>query len=418
MYLHVACEIALALHFYMADALEANDGSQRFKSEDSRTVTSMADRNVIERQNCCSTDPSISRRGFLRLLATGIAGMSIDSALVRAVLGDNTLLAEAAEISKETITVDLHCHPNALRGSFPRLDPDVPASMNAGGLDAGLFAARGDYPLIRRNPAGRRYESRKPREGELLRRSTEQLDKILEAAKEGKMALARSPAEIMEAKKRGAPCAVLAIEGSDPLEGDLARVKLFYDRGVRILQLMHYRINEIGDIQTEKPQHNGLTPFGRGVVREMNKLGMVIDTAHCSAETLEGVLSESKFPVIFSHTGAYALRPLARHLADKERRAIAAKGGIIGIWPHLRRRDTFDNFLKDIDYVQKSIGADHVGIATDLFGLDTRTAIPTHKEFPLIPAALLKRGYTDGVVEKIIGGNFMRLFREVVGSSS
>jgi membrane dipeptidase len=149
----------------------------------------------------------------------------------------------------------------------------------------------------------------------------------------------------------------------------------------------------------------------------MNKLGMVIDTAHCSADTLAGVLSESKFPVIFSHTGAYALRSLSRHLQDKELRAIAAKGGIIGIWPNLRRRDTFDNFLKDIDYVQKLIGADHVGIGTDLFGLD-HTAIPTHKEFALIPAALLRRGYTDDVVEKIIGGNFMRLFREVATSSS
>ena len=85
----------------------------------------------------------------------------------------------------------------------------------------------------------------------MLRRSTEQLDKILEAVKEGRLALARSPAEIVEAKKNGTPCAVLAIEGSDPLEGDLARVKFFYDRGVRVLQLMHYRINEIGDIQTE-----------------------------------------------------------------------------------------------------------------------------------------------------------------------
>jgi membrane dipeptidase len=374
---------------------------------------------AINRQDSDNDDPSISRRGFLRLLATGVAGMSIDATLLHALLADKPLLAEAAEVSKEAITVDLHCHPNALAGPhFPRLDPDVPSNMKDGGLDAGLFAARGDYPLIRRDPAGRRYEGRKPRAGELLRRSTEQLDRILETIKDGKLALARSPAEMVEAKRRGTPCAVLAIEGSDPLEGDLARVKLFYDRGVRVLQLMHYRINEIGDIQTEQPRHNGLTSFGREVVREMNKLGMVIDTAHCSAETLDGVLSESKAPVIVSHTGAYAMRRLSRHLPDKELRAIAAKNGVIGIWPHLRRRDTFDNFLKDIDYVQKLIGADHVGIATDLFGLDTHTAIPTHKEFALIPAALLKRGYTDGVVEKIIGGSFMRLFREVAGSGN
>jgi membrane dipeptidase len=287
--------------------------------------------------------------------------------------------------------------------------------MKAGGLDAGLFAARGDYPLIRRDPAGRRYESRQPRAGELLRRSTEQLGKIAEAFNERKLALARSPVEIVEAKKSGTPCCILAVEGSDALEGDLARLKLFYDRGVRVLQLLHYRINEIGDIQTENPRHNGLTSFGREVVQQMNKLGMIIDTAHCSTDTLAGVLAESKMPVICSHTGAYAQRPLARHLQDRELRAIAAKGGVVGVWPHLRRRDTFDNFLKDIDYVQKLVGAEHVGIATDLFGLDN-TAIPTHRDFSLVPAALLKRAYSDSAVEKIAGGNFMRVFREITSS--
>lgn len=90
-----------------------------------------------------------------------------------------------------------------------------------------------------------------------------------------------------------------------------------------------------------------------------------------------------------------------------------AQGGVIGIWPHLRRRDTFDNFIKDIDYVRNLVGDDHVGVATDLFGLDDHTAIPTHKEFALIPAALLKRGYPDGAGAKIVGENFMRWFRQV-----
>ncbi len=144
----------------------------------------------------------------------------------------------------------------------------------------------------------------------------------------------------------------------------------------------------------------------------MNKLGMVIDMAHSSPDTLAGVLAESRVPVIFSHTGAYALRPLSRHLGDKEMHAIATKGGVVGIWPNLRRRDGFDTFLKDIDYAQMLIGADHVGIGTDLFGLDN-SAIPSHKEFALIPAAPLKRGYSDGLVGKIVGENFMRLFRAV-----
>jgi membrane dipeptidase len=89
---------------------------------------------------------------------------------------------------------------------------------------------------------------------------------------------------------------------------------------------MHYRINEIGDIQTEDPRHKGLTPFGRDVVTEMNKLGMVIDVAHASSETLSDILAESRYPVICSHTGAYALWSHARHLENKDMTAIAKKG--------------------------------------------------------------------------------------------
>jgi membrane dipeptidase len=176
---------------------------------------------------------------------------------------------------------------------------------------------------------------------------------------------------------------------------------------------MHYRINEIGDIQTEDPRHKGLTPFGCNVVKEMNKLGMVIDVAHASSETLSGLLVESRRPVICSHTGPYALWSHGRHLENKDMTVIAKKCGIIGIWPLLRRRDTLESYLRAIDYVKNLVGADHVGIATDLFGLAGSSALPTHKDFALIPAGLLQRGYSQSDVAKIAGGNFMRVFREV-----
>ncbi len=98
--------------------------------------------------------------------------------------------------------------------------------------------------------------------------------------------------------------------------------------------------------------------------------------------------------------------------------ANAKKGGIIGIWPLLRRRDNFQIYIREVDYVKNLVGADHVGIGTDLFGIASETAIPTHKEFALIPAALLRRGYPESEVEKIVGGNFMRVFREVARPSS
>jgi microsomal dipeptidase-like Zn-dependent dipeptidase len=131
------------------------------------------------------------------------------------------------------MTVDLHCHPNLLGGGkLPEFDHEVPDNMRARGLDVGVFAVRGDLGTIRRVSSGPYTEYRKANPGELFRRSQQQLDKILDG-KAGKITLARSPEDILEAKKKGSACAVLAIEGSDPLEGDLSRVKFFYDRGIR-----------------------------------------------------------------------------------------------------------------------------------------------------------------------------------------
>ena len=97
----------------------------------------------------------------------------------------------------------------------------------------------------------------------------------------------------------------------------------------------------------------------------------------------------------------------------KDMTAIAKKGGIIGIWPLLRRRDTLETYLRSIDYVKNLVRADHLGIATDLFGLAGSSAVPSHKEFAIIPAGLLQRGYSQTHVAKIVGGNFIRVFREV-----
>ena len=206
---------------------------------------------------------------------------------------------------------------------------------------------------------------------------------------------------------------VLAIEGGDPLEGELSRIRTFYDRGVRVIQLMHFRVNEIGDVQTAATKHNGLTAFGRQVVSEMNRVGMIIDTAHCSPAALHDVLMQSRQPVILSHTGPAALRKTTRHVDDDTLQAVAKKNGIVGVWPSISRRESAESFLQAIDHVKTRIGADHVGIGTDVYGLQGATAIPTHKSFPIIAAGLLRRGFSETDVAKIVGGNCMRLFHQV-----
>jgi membrane dipeptidase len=225
--------------------------------------------------------------------------------------------------------------------------------------------------------------------------------------------MALSPADVIALKQKGVPCVILSHEGADALEGNLSRVRLFYERGLRVLQLLHNRVNELGDVQTEPPKHGGLTSFGRDVVREINRLGMIVDLAHASTETVQSVLAESRYPVIDSHTRPSALRQGARFRSDEELRVVATRGGVVGILPLAQKGETFDTFLKNIDHVVSVAGIDHVGIGTDLNGLGVNTVIPTHKEFALIPAGLLARGYPEGAVAKIIGGNFMRVFLAV-----
>ena len=356
----------------------------------------------------------LSRRSFLRWLGASAGSAALSDGLVRSLLRDRPLLADAAEIVAASITLDMHCHANTIGGGrFPQIDSAVPENMKAGGVDCGIIAARGDYPVIRRDSAGQRFEQRPPKTGELFERTNEQIDHLIAAAKNPVLAIARSPEDVYAAKKAAVPAAMLAIEGGDPLEGDLSRIQSFYDRGVRVIQLMHFRINEIGDIQTAAPKHNGLTSFGLAAVLEMNRVGMIIDTAHCAPATLHGVLRRSRQPVILSHTGPAALRKRLRHLDDDGLLAVAKQNGIVGVWPALRQRDTFENFLQAIEYVQSRIGVEHVGIGTDVHGLRGATAVPSHRSFPLIAAGLLRRGHSESDVAKIIGGNCMRLFHQV-----
>ena len=360
---------------------------------------------------------SVSRRMFILSLLAAIASACSGPNTSASTKRERDLLDKAAALS-ERVSVDMHTHAGPFAGNFPFPDSArdraaVLTHMQAGKLDAAVFSLTTDGPVIRRDPERegvRQY--REPEPGELFRNAQSRFEK---AKMQIEDMIVLSPSALVEFKKKGRHCAIVSHEGADALEGNLSRVKVFYDWGVRSLQFLHYRINELGDIQTEPPKHRGLTPFGRDVVKEMNRLGMIIDVSHAHSQTVHGILAESCHPVIDSHTRPAARFNYLRARSDGDLQAIAQKGGVIGRWPLAReeRGETFDDFLRDIDYVKALVGIEHIGIGTDLNGVRTRTMIRTHKEFALIPAGLLARGYSESDVAKIVGGNFMRIFREV-----
>lgn len=360
---------------------------------------------------CCGGggDP-VTRRalltGLLGTVTTACAGATAQSASRR----EEDLIAHAARTMDGTPVIDLHAHPGEFTrratGELPRA---ALADLRDSGVAAAFFSAVADGPVIRRERRGI-TNYREPAAGELHRETLGQLHRVRARAHEGHVRLILAPSDVVAAQRDSTPGALLACEGGDALEGRVARVRELHELGVRSIQLVHYRINELGDIQTQPPRHGGLTAAGADVVAEMNRLGMIVDGAHASPATLSGIVSVSRRPIIVSHTGPAHLRSYARHLDDDLLRAVAAGGGVVGVWPLARRGETIDVFLQSIDYVRALIGIDHVGIGTDMMGLSVFTSVPTYRHFASVPAALLARGYTEGDLRRLLGGNAMRVF--------
>jgi membrane dipeptidase len=356
---------------------------------------------------CCGCLGVQGRRAFLASAAGAIAAACAGPGRDAAERRERDLLAHAATVP----VFDLHAHPGgftrAVTGSLPTAALD---EMIAGGVDAAFFAAVSDGLVIRREPNGIR-NWRDPAPGELHGNTIAQLARVRARADEGRVHLLRGPADLAAARARGLRGALMALEGGDALEGRAERVREFHEMGVRSIQLMHYRINELGDIQTAPIRHGRLTDAGAEVIREMNRLGMIVDGAHAARQTLLDILEVSRAPIIVSHTGPAGVRRSRRHLTDELLRAVASKGGVIGVWPMTSPgATTLDDFARELAYVRDLVGVDHVGVGTDMAGLAGATSILTYREFAPVPAALLAAGFADDDVRKVLGGNVARVF--------
>jgi membrane dipeptidase len=237
------------------------------------------------------------------------------------------------------------------------------------------------------------------------------------------LALATTASDIERAKAEGKVAGVLGLEGAEALEGDLGVLRTFYKLGVRNIGLTWNLRNAVADGVDEMRSSGGLTNFGVQLVREMNRLGIMVDISHLSPTGVRDVLHVSEAPVIASHSNAYALCPHRRNLTDEQLEGVASKGGVVGVTfvPNFVTADGYQATLKgvldQIDYMVKTMGVDHVGLGSDFdgfFGVNVR-GLEDVTHLPQLTAGLVERGYSEEDVKKILGGNFMRVFREVVG---
>jgi len=239
--------------------------------------------------------------------------------------------------------------------------------------------------------------------------------------------LALSADEVLAAKREGAVAALLTIEGGEAIGEDLGVLRAFRERGVRLMGLTWNRRNALGrGAGSGDPASDGtggLTVFGRRVVAEMERSGMIVDASHLSDEALDDLLEIAQRPVVASHSNSRALCPHRRNLEDAQVERIAATGGLVAA--------TFAGVFIDPDPAKVSLarlaehvahlvavaGADHVGIGSDFDGFTRKygVALGECSELPRLTAALLERGIGEGEVAKIMGGNWMRVIRQIVG---
>jgi len=374
------------------------------------------------------------------------------------------LAAQAQQIAHSAIIIDTHIDVPLklmstdvdIAGPVPGLDFDYPRAR-AGGLNVPFMAIYTDPEL---EAEGR------------SRVVAEQLIDAVRKAVAGapdKFAIALSPADVRAQFDQGLMSMAMGMENASPVEGDLANVQHFFDRGIRYITLAHGQSNHLSDSSyDENRQWHGLSPFGVQVVQEMNRLGMMVDVSHLSDEAFWQVLETSTAPVIASHSSARHFTPgFERNMSDEMIEALAARGGVIQInfgsgfitaearaydaevWPaaeawlaehpdmsygDLARQFVpqyeaehgpypfadMDDVVDHIDHAVALAGIDHVGIGSDFDGVGDSLPVGLKdvSGYPNLIEGLLRRGYSEPDIRKILGENLLRVWSEVEAVAS
>ena len=385
---------------------------------------------------------------------------------------ENEILEKARRIHESALTIDSHVDIAGADYATERLDPGVDnpklrcdlVKMAAGGVDAVFLAV---------------YTGQGPRDAERYRLIHETALGRFEAIHRltrlypDRCALATRPDDVERIVKSGKRAIMIGIENGYPIGTDLANVEKFYDLGARYITLSHNGHNQICDscnpraeLGDQASEHDGLSLFGRQVVAEMNRLGIMVDVSHVASTSFREVIETSRAPIIASHSGCKGVYDHPRNLDDRELRALAANGGVIQVvavpeflnglsaerkeamrelaarigmpggsdepdlkqataeqrkeWragkEAIKRRypiATIKDYVDHIDHAVKVAGADHVGIGSDFDGGGGVPGFDNHGDSLNVTVELVRRGYSEEDIGKIWGGNLMRVWRAV-----
>lgn len=319
-------------------------------------------------------------------------------------------------------TVDVHCHPG--RFFLDQLPEDAPqvralgapfaqratADLAAGHVAGALFAAVADLRVLEVSAKGIRA-SREFEPGEAYADYQRQIADLRQLVASRAASPGLAPADIRAALRSGHTAAVFAIEGGDFIEDRLDRVRAAHADGVRAITIVHYHVNQLGDIQTESPVHGGLTAVGRDVVRAMNAAGIIVDLAHATLEVTRDAVDVSTRPMMISHTNlSTATNSHPRLISIDHARLVTSHGGLIGSVPSGIGQQTFADYIASILRLIDAVGVEHVAIGTDM-DANYRPVFTSYLDWSLLPAALYAAGLDERSVAAVMGENFLRVFR-------
>jgi membrane dipeptidase len=363
-------------------------------------------------------------------------GLSVTIALARPLTAQDTHMEIARRVLATTPLTDGHNDlPWAIRES-DRAPRDV-AAYDLRGRAPGHT----DIPRLREGMVGAQFWSvyipSNSVETGAAKMQLEQIDiaKQVFARYPDAFEEATSPDAVLDAFGSGRIASIIGLEGGHAIENSLGTLRAYYDLGARYLTLTHSDNIDWADSGTDDPAHHGLTEFGREVIREMNRLGMLVDLSHTSVETMNDVLDVTEAPVIFSHSSVRALVDHPRNVPDDVLRRLGENGGVIMItfvpsfinnavkdWqalPEAERqqtpapRATMDDVIAHLEHARDVAGIDHVGIGSDFDGI---TSVPVGLEdvskYPALLAELSRRGWTEPDLRKLAGENLLRAWRQ------
>lgn len=337
---------------------------------------------------------------------------------------DEKLMKQVRKLHEKMITIDTHVDFESNLAT-PVMNPGVRldsvkvdlVKMKEGGLDAIFFAVYVPQAELSKESYRAAYD--------LALSKFAAIHRMCAAYNADKVELALSPDDLPRIKKTGKRIALIGVENGFSIGEDINNLRYFYDLGARYVTITHNGFNQLADScnPNEKipaVKYGGLSDFGKEVVREMNRLGMMIDISHAAPETVSDILALTKAPVIASHSGCRALCDVSRNLTDEQMLAIKQNGGTVQIvaYAGFLKTPEKDACLKDladhIDHAVKIMGIDHVGIGSDFDGGGGITGFEDPSDCMQVTVELKRRGYSDRDIEKIWGGNLLRLWRKVI----